>query len=167
MVKGKMLNQVEFKEELEEIKFEYVSNSNKDFELPKRGTKDAAGYDFINPEKVEIPPFSECKKPILVKTGVKSKFPGYLALLLLNRSSNPGKKGLILANGIGLVDADYYNNETNEGEIGFLFINIKDEPVVIEKGDKLGQGMFTPFARITNEKQIDATRQGGFGSTGV
>lgn len=153
------------------IKFEFVNRIKEQsdfgaegspYMLPARSTKHAAGYDFYNFEEVNIAP-GEIK---YVKTGIKSLFPEEVALLLLNRSSNPKKKGLELANGVGLVDADYYNNPDNEGEIAFAFRNITDNPVVIAVGEKLGQGMFVPFF-ITNDDSTENERVGGFGSTGV
>ena len=153
------------------IKFEFVKRitekkyfmaEGSPYRLPERSTKNAAGYDFYNPEEVEINP----GEIVYVKTGVKAKFPEEVALLLLNRSSNPKKKGLELANGIGLVDADYYDNPDNEGEIAFAFKNTRDCVVVIEEGEKLGQGMFVPFF-ITNDDNTENERTGGFGSTGA
>lgn len=64
----------------------------------------------------------------------------------------------------GVIDADYYNNETNEGEIAFAFMNISNEPVVFEKGEKLGQGFFIEYLITENDNSI-AERKGGFGST--
>lgn len=130
--------------------------------LPERSTKKAAGYDFYNLEEVIIEP-NEIK---YVKTGVKATFPEDIALLLLNRSSNPKKKGLELANGVGLVDADYYNNSDNEGEIAFAFKNTKSEPVTLQSGEKLGQGMFVSYF-TTIDDNVEKERQGGFGSTGA
>ena len=130
--------------------------------LPERSTKKAAGYDFYNLEEVIIEP-NEIK---YVKTGVKATFPEDIALLLLNRSSNPKKKGLELANGVGLVDADYYNNPDNEGEIAFAFKNTKSEPVALQPGEKLGQGMFVSYF-TTIDDNVEKERQGGFGSTGA
>lgn len=132
------------------------------FEMPKRSTKYSAGYDFINPEEITIEP----NKIAYVKTGIKASMYRNEALILANRSSNPKKKGLILANGIGLVDADYYNNPDNEGEIAFAFMNITEEPITIEAGEKLGQGFFIDY-HITEDDQANADREGGFGSTGV
>ena len=130
--------------------------------LPERSTKKAAGYDFYNLEEVTIEP-NEIK---YVKTGVKATFPEDIALLLLNRSSNPKKKCLELANGVGLVDADYYNNPDNEGEIAFAFKNTKSEPVTLQPGEKLGQGMFVSYF-TTIDDNVEKERQGGFGSTGA
>ena len=60
-------------------------------------------------------------------------------LMLYNRSSNPKKKGLILANSVGVVDKDYYGNTDNDGHFMFAFYNIKDEDVFIKKGEAIGQ----------------------------
>lgn len=146
--------------------FEAVSRIkyNLEVKLPKRSTTGSAGYDFYynDIEDTIIKP----KEIVYVKTGVKVKFDNDIALLLLNRSSNPKKKGLILANGVGLVDSDYYNNEDNEGEIAFAFYNITDNDVIIKNGDKLGQGLFVPYAKLNLEENPENTRTGGFGSTG-
>lgn len=143
-------------------KFEYVKRiSVEDMcNLPKRSTAKSAGYDFINPERVEINP-GEIK---YVKTGVKAYMEDSEFLMLCNRSSNPKKKGLILVNGVGIIDSDYVDNEDNEGEIAFAFMNIKKETVVIEAGDKLGQGIFMKYG-ITDDDKAEGERLGGFGST--
>lgn len=133
--------------------------------LPERSTAKSAGYDFFAPERYVIPPFKVGDKPTMVKTCVKVKMPDDEVLLLFNRSSNPSKKKLCLANGVGVIDADYYNNPDNEGEIGFPFFNISDEDVIIEPGDKLGQGIFVKYG-ITVDDNATGERTGGFGSTG-
>ena len=86
-------------------------------------------------------------------------------LVLCNRSSNPKKKGLILINGVGIIDSDYADNLDNEGEIAFAFMNITKEPVEIIAGDKLGQGIFVKYG-ITDDDNAEGERTGGFGSTG-
>lgn len=63
------------------------------------------------------------------------------------------------------MDSDYYNNPDNEGEIAFSFMNITDETVVIEAGEKLGQGIFVKFG-IVDDDNAEGERTGGFGSTG-
>lgn len=143
-------------------KFELIStNIYPVCRLPERNTKYSGGYDFYNPQRVVIKP-NEIK---YVKTGVKAEFPENEILVLANRSSNPKKKGLILANGIGIVDSDYYNNMDNEGEIAFAFMNITNEDVVLEEGEKLGQGIFIAY-NITEDDNASGNRIGGFGSTG-
>ena len=130
--------------------------------LPERSTKASAGYDFYNPERVEIEPHTLK----LIKTGIKSQFPNDITLKLYNRSSNPKKKGVFLANGVGIVDSDYYENSDNDGEIGFMFYNFTDNITVFEAGDKLGQGIFEKYYTLTDEDEITTERLGGFGSTG-
>lgn len=155
------------------VKFEYVNRmvstgyemKNPDFKLPERSTMNSAGYDFFAPEDFVFP----AKKLTRVMTGVKCKLLPNMVLILANRSSNPSKKGLILANGIGVIDADYYGNPDNDGEMGFEFYNISDEDVVIKKGEKLGQGIILHFTKVDSDyvSNPTATRTGGFGSTGV
>ena len=150
------------------IKFEFtgilkeINEEGSYKRLPERSTKKSAGYDFYNPERVEIEPHSLK----LIKTGIKAQFPNDMALKLYNRSSNPKKKGVFLANGVGIVDADYYGNSDNDGEIGFMFYNFTDTIVTFEAGDKLGQGIFEKYYTVTNEAEITSERTGGFGSTG-
>ncbi len=110
-----------------------------DIILPKRSTRNSAGYDFYNPERVEIPPYKLGDNPTLVRTGVKVEMPTDEFLMLVNRSSNPKKKKLVIPNSMGIIDADYYNNPDNEGEMMFAFYNVSNEPVIIEAGEKLGQ----------------------------
>lgn len=151
--------------------------------LPVRATKNSAGYDFIAYEDVIIPSIWPSlltfKKniitggtdinmgracPTLVKTGIKAYMEDDEMLDLYNRSSNPKKLGLILANSVGVVDSDYYENEDNDGEIGFLFYNIFPIDIVIKKGDKIGQGIFTKFLKADND-ETNRVRKGGFGSS--
>lgn len=146
-------------------KFEYVSRiKERDFELPKRSTKHSAGYDMFCPERVEIPPYKIGDNPTMIKTGVKAYMQDDEYLMLCNRSSNPKKKKLIVPNGVGIADADYTDNEDNEGELGFLFYNLSNETVIIEKGEKLGQAIFQKYL-VTDDDVADGIRNGGFGST--
>ena len=101
------------------VKFEKVLRID-DVKLPERATENSAGYDFFAPEDITLP----AKTLTRVMTGVKCELRPYMVLILANRSSNPSKKGLYLANGVGIVDADYYNNPDNEGEIGFEFSSV-------------------------------------------
>lgn len=146
------------------VKFEYVSRIQEgDMKLPERATKGSAGYDFYAPETITLP----AKKLTRIMTGIKCELRPYMVLILANRSSNPSKKGLFLSNGIGIVDEDYYNNPDNEGEIGFEYYNNSDEDVIIEKGEKIGQGFISTFIKTENDSiaNPDTARAGGFGST--
>lgn len=132
--------------------------------LPIRKTKYSAGYDVEAAEDCIIPSFTKGMKPTLVKTGIKAYMQDDEVLILANRSSNPGKKGLILANSIGVVDKDYYGNPDNDGHIMFAFFNIKDEDVEIKKGDCIGQAIFQKYF-VADEDVAEGERIGGFGST--
>ena len=137
---------------------------DKGINLPVRKTKYSAGYDMEAAEDTIIPAFKAGKKPTLVKTGIKSYMQENEYLMLANRSSNPGKKGLILANSVGIIDKDYYENPDNDGHIMFAFYNVKDEDVEIKKGDCIGQAIFMPFL-IADGDNAEGARMGGFGST--
>lgn len=137
---------------------------DKNINLPIRKTKSSAGYDFEAAEDCTIEPFKHGAKPTLVKTGIKAYMQDDEYLMLCNRSSNPGKRGLVLSNGVGIVDADYYGNDDNDGLIMFSFYNIKEEPVEIKKGDTIGQGIFVKY-NIADLDDATGARIGGFGST--
>ena len=103
-------------------------------------------------------------KPTLVSTGVKCHLdPGYY-LELSVRSSTPLKYWIILANGIGIIDTDYYNNSDNEGEIFFQLINLSPWPIQLKRGDVIGQGIIKKY-EITDNDIAEGERIGGFGST--
>lgn len=137
---------------------------NEGINLPKRKTKYSAGYDIEAAEDVVIPSFKNGMNPTLVKTGIKAYMQDDEALMLYNRSSNPKKKGLILANSVGVVDKDYYENPDNDGHIMFAFYNIKDEDTIVKKGDAIGQGIFQKYF-VTDDDVAEGERVGGFGST--
>lgn len=143
------------------VKFERVSYIGKDVKLPERATINSAGYDFFAPSNIILP----AKQLTRVMTGIKCELRPYMVLILANRSSNPSKKSLFLANGVGIVDADYYNNLDNEGEIGFEFYNNSEEDVEIKKDEKIGQGIITTYIRVEDDN-VTGSRAGGFGSTG-
>ena len=137
---------------------------DKSINLPVRKTKYSAGYDVEAAEDCIIPSFTKGMKPTLIKTGIKAYMADDEVLILANRSSNPGKKGLILANSIGVIDKDYYGNPDNDGHIMFAFYNIKEEETVIKKGDCIGQAIFEKFLVADNDN-AEGERTGGFGST--
>ncbi|MGT2666741.1 dUTP diphosphatase [Streptococcus rifensis] len=141
--------------------FELVSTYTDENLLPKRETAHAAGYDLSAAETTVLAP-GEIK---LVPTGVKAYMQDREVLYLFDRSSNPRKKGLVLINSVGVIDGDYYNNPNNEGHIFAQMKNITEEPVTVEAGERIVQGVFMPFLVVDGD---DATgeRTGGFGSTG-
>ena len=137
---------------------------NSGINLPIRKTAHSAGYDVEAAEDCIVPAFKPGMKPTLVKTGIKAYMGPNEMLCLYNRSSNPGKKGLVMANSVGIVDSDYYGNPDNDGHIMFAFYNFKDEDVQIKKGDAIGQAIFQKFL-ISDDDIATGERTGGFGST--
>ena len=103
-------------------------------------------------------------KPTLVPTGMECKLDPGTYLELSVRSSSPLKYWLILANGVGIIDADYYNNHDNEGHIYFQLINLSPFPIKIQKGEAIGQGIIHRY-ETTEDDKASGQREGGFGST--
>ena len=133
---------------------------DKNIKLPVRKTKYSAGYDVECAEDTIVPSFKKGMNPTLIPTGIKAYMGDDEVLYLYNRSSNPKKKGLILANSVGVVDKDYYGNPDNDGHIMFA----KDEDITIKKGEAIGQAIFSKYL-VTDDDQAEGKRQGGFGST--
>lgn len=129
-------------------------------QLPKRATKRAAGYDLAAAAKITIKP----QELILVPTGLKVHLLKDEVLLLYPRSSLALKKQLMIPNSVGVIDADYYENETNEGHIFIPLYNLGKTDVVIEKGERIAQGIFQKYL-LTVDDDANQNRKGGFGST--
>ena len=133
-----------------------------DFPLPERKTELSAGYDFCLPEEVTLEP----GKLQLVPTGVKAYMQAGEWLGMHIRSSMAVKKHLMLVNNVGIIDADYYNNEDNEGHIMLALLNMGQEKVVLPKGERVAQGIFYTYLTADgDEKVAKSVRGGGFGST--
>ncbi len=137
---------------------------DKGINLPVRKTAHSAGYDVEAAEDTVIPPFERGCKPTLIHTGLKAYCQDNEWYMLANRSSNPGKKKLVLANGIGIIDADYYGNPDNDGEFMYAYYNMSNEDVVIKKHDVIGQLVFMNYLTVDEDK-AEGVRTGGFGST--
>lgn len=132
--------------------FEIIKGfENKGINLPVRKTGYSAGYDMEAAEDVTVPVFESGTRPTLVMTGIKAYMQEDEYLMLCNRSSNPFKKGLVLANSIGIIDADYYNNVDNDGHIMYAFYNFFDKELKIKKGDVIGQAIFKQYLTIDND----------------
>lgn len=138
---------------------------DKEINLPKRSTKNAAAYDIEAAEDITIPVYEPGIKPTLIPTGLKAYCQPDEWYMLANRSGGP-KKGFVMANSIGIIDADYYENETNDGHFMFQYFNFGTEPLEIKKGDRIGQVIFMKYL-IADGDEADGVRTGGFGSTGV
>ena len=138
---------------------------DKGINLPVRKTIKSAGYDVEAAEEVVIPPFKNGTKPVLVHTGLKAYCMDDEWFMLANRSSGPMKKNLVLANSIGIIDSDYYGNESNDGEFMFAYYNMGTDDLIINKGDVIGQVVFQKFLTVDNDITENSVRTGGFGST--
>lgn len=174
-------------------KFELVSKyQGSGLPLPVRKTASSAGYDFVVAEDTLLMPYprtvasfsypiqgiaysskelsevadftKEFGRPVLVPTGVKCQLDPDCYLELSVRSSTPLKYWIILANGVGIIDADYYNNPDNEGEIFFQLINLSPVPIRLHRGDIIGQGIIKRYV-TTDDDAATGERVGGFGST--
>ncbi len=136
---------------------------DKDIHIPIRKTAHSAAYDIEAAEDIVVPVFKPGVKPTLVPTGLKAYCQEDECYLLFNRSGGP-KKGLFLANGVGLIESDYYENPTNDGHFYFAYFNCSDHDIEIKKGEAIGQIMFTKFL-ICDGDHASGIRMGGFGST--
>ena len=131
-----------------------------DIILPKRQTIKSCGYDFYLPYDVEIKKNSQ----VLIKTGVKIQLEDDEFLAIFIRSSMGVKRGLMLANQVGIIDSDYYGNIDNDGHIMIALKNTSDNDVVLKKHDRICQGIIMKYL-TTCDDEVSKTRDGGFGST--
>jgi len=129
--------------------------------LPKRATRYSAGYDFYSLEDMVIKP-GEIKK---IPTGLKVKMNENDVLMIFVRSSMGFKYNVRLCNQVGIIESDYYNNQSNEGHLWIKLQNEGDKDFAVKAGDAIAQGVFTTFNVVDNEEEIVNERTGGFGST--
>ena len=128
--------------------------------MPTRGSIHSAGYDFYVYDDYTIEP----QQSVWIPTGVKAYMPPDEYLDLRVRSSLGIKRQLMLATGASVIDADYYNNPDNEGEIMIVLYNYGTETQYIEAGERVMQGIFTKYYLADNDDTTDK-RTGGTGST--
>ena len=127
-------------------------------------TSEFCDDEFLTLDQVaKLTKESGCK-PTLVPTGIKCEMPEDMYLELSVRSSCPLKHWLVLANGVGVIDSDYYQAD-NEGHIMFQLINLSPFDILLRKGDTIGQGVFHKYYTVDDEEEITTVRTGGFGST--
>lgn len=149
--------------------YSYLTKEEYDaIQLPKRSTKYSCGYDFISPVDITLHPGTK----YLLPTGIKVNFSelensssgnSVYYLALYPRSSYGFKYGFNLLNTVGIIDQDYYNNEDNDGHI-LIGVTV-DEKLVINKGDKICQGVICTSPLFKNDV-VNTVRTGGIGSTG-
>ena len=130
-------------------------------ELPQRSTNHSAGYDIKSIESGIIKP-GESK---IFKTGIKVCMNEDEVFFIITRSSMGFKYNVTLANSVGVIDSDFYNNEENEGHFAIKLINHGDKDFEVNVGDRIGQGIFIKYLTVDNEEKIDKKRKGGIGST--
>ena len=130
--------------------------------LPEYQTPGAAGFDLAASADVEIPAGAIA----LVPTGLVIQAPAGHFLGIFARSSTPLKRGLMVANGVGVIDEDYCGPAD---EVKVQLLNFTQAPVLVKRGDRLAQGLFIPVARAAWQETEDDLREGsrgGFGATG-
>jgi dUTP pyrophosphatase len=137
-----------------------IKRFHKDLPLPEHKTAGAAAFDLTARDTVTIPPKSIGYVPL----NVAMEIPADHFLFLAPRSSTH-KKGLMPANGIGIVDPDFCGDCD---EIKSAYYNFTDQPVLIERGERISQGMLVKFVRAEWEEvdMMNHKTRGGFGSTG-
>jgi len=138
-----------------------IKRLDRSVSLPERATSAAAGFDLAAAVDMEIP----ARAIRLVGTGLVIAVPDGYFLGIFARSSTPLKRGLMVANGVGIIDADYCGPAD---EIKIQLLNITDAPVKVSRGDRLAQGIVLPCPQVEWEEveEITRTSRGGFGSTG-
>ena len=129
--------------------------------LPKRSTKNSAGYDFRAVEGFTIKP----NESRLIPLGIKVCMNPDEVLYLIVRSSQGFKYNLRMCNQVGVIDSDYYNNSDNEGHLFIKLVNEGDKEYTVNSGDKIVQGVFSKYLTVDNEENIDKERVSGIGST--
>lgn len=174
-------------------RFERVSKYDESIKIPQSATTDSAGFDLTAAADIVIPSLwlsvldyygtsgysiptkslIEVKQklnysglsPMLVPTGIKIQLESNFYLSLSARSSLPLNSLLIVANAPGIIDADYYNNPQNEGEIFIQLLNLSPYNILIQKGDRIAQGVISEYFR-TDTPSSTQKRKGGHGSSG-
>ena len=129
--------------------------------LPSYGTNESAGFDLASAHDLVVGP----RQIALVRTGLVIEVPSGYFLAIFARSSTPLKRGLMVANGVGVIDPDY--SGPND-EVMIQVMNVTESEVQISRGDRLAQGIVLPAPRVHWEEvtEIRETTRGGFGATG-
>ena len=146
----------QFKKDISDDEKLYESYSN-----TKRSTKNSAGYDIASLEEYTLKP----GEAHIFVTGLKVTMNSDEVLYLYGRSSFGYKYNITLANSVGVIDSDFYNNIDNEGHFKVKLINHGEKEVKINIGDRIAQGVFMKYLIVDNEEKIIKERKGGLGST--
>ena len=139
-----------------------ISRVDPTLPLPAYQTAGSVAFDLSPRADATIAP----GETVLLPANLIVEVPAGYVLLIAGRSSLP-KRGLVLANSIGVIDQDYHGPQD---ELRLQLRNITDAPVTVKRGDRLAQGFFVPVERTQwQELQLEdvtAASRGGFGSTG-
>ena len=138
----------------------FVKRIDNELELPKYESDGAVGFDLICRETMQIEPNSIT----LIPSNLIVKVPKEYMLMLAPRSSLFKKKGLIMPNSVGIIDQDYCGDGD---ELLLQVYNITNEIVKVNRGEKLGQGIFVKIKKVkfNESKSKFGENRGGFGST--
>ena len=130
--------------------------------LPAYGTTEAAGFDLAASQDVRVAP----GQIVLIPTGLVIEVPSGHFLGIFARSSLPLKRGLMVANGVGIIDSDYCGPND---EVKIQVVNISGAEVQVKRGDRLAQGVVLPAPRVSWQEvtELREVTRGGFGATGV
>jgi len=142
--------------------FALVSNARPQAKLPVRADAGSAGYDFYLCEDVVLHPGDV----VPTFTDIKAYMPSGMVLLLTIRSSL-AKKGIIIPNAPGIIDPSYFDNPSNEGNIGILLLNTGQSTRRLYTGDRIAQGIFVTYHTAVHDQVAAPERTGGFGSSGT
>lgn len=129
-----------------------------EYDLPKRETKYAAGYDFEALFDFTLHPGETIKIP----TGIKATMEDDEVLFLIVRSSMGFKYNVRLCNQVGVIDKDYYNNIDNEGHIFIKFKNEGEKDYVVSKKDKICQGIFIKYLTVDDDSLSESERRSNY-----
>lgn len=135
-------------------------HKNSDVILPNRGSECAAGYDIYAVVDFSLKPGEKA----IIWTDIKAYMQDDEVLQIYVRSSIGIKKGLLLSNGTGIIDKDYYSNVSNDGNIGIGLVNTSEETVMINSGERIAQGIFLKYL-VADNGNSNNQRIGGIGST--
>ena len=129
--------------------------------LPAYGTDESAGFDLAAAHDVLVAP----RQIVLVRTALVIEVPTGHFLAIFARSSTPIKRGLVVSNGVGVIDPDYSGPDD---EVMIQVLNVTDAPVQVRRGDRIAQGIVLPAPRVTWQEvtEIREVTRGGFGATG-
>lgn len=133
-----------------------------EIKLPTRSDPHSAGYDFYLPKDITILP----RESILIFSDVKAYMQKDEVLKLYIRSSLAIKRGLILSNNVAIIDSSYYNNEDNDGNIGFALKNTTGKTIKLLAGERIVQGIFLKYLTADEDTITSKERTGGIGSSG-